>query len=139
MKSDHYFIVPAIVPTLLQVLEAGGDCADKSRLVAAMLNELNIDAGLVMISPCPQSGFIHTVVEAQYEGGRMVVDHIWNVDYPAANGRYLGVRELAGTNLGRERVVELQSLRGAADKIAAMPEMDAPLTTRWHSTGARTR
>jgi len=124
-KNDHYFIVPALGPTPTQVLEAGGDCADKSRLVAAMLNELNIEAGLVMISPCPQCGFIHTVVEARYEGGRMVVDPIWNIDYPAADGKFLGVRDLAGTNLGQQRVAQLQSQRGATDKIAAMLEIDA--------------
>ena len=124
-KNSHYFIVPALGPTPIQVLEAGGDCADKSRLVAAMLNELNIEAGLVMISPCLYCQYIHTVVEARQERGRMVVDPIWNVDYPAADGSYLGVRDLAGTNLGRERVAELQRQRGATDKIAVMPPTEA--------------
>ncbi|MBV8507171.1 MAG: transglutaminase domain-containing protein, partial [Alphaproteobacteria bacterium] len=120
-KNNHYFIVPALGPTPIQVLEFGGDCSDKSRLVAAMLNELNLDAGLVMVSSCPNCGFIHTVVEAQYERGRMVVDPIWDVDYPTTDDRFLGVRDLAGTSLGREHVAELQKERGAADKIAAMP------------------
>jgi hypothetical protein len=124
-KNDHYFIVPALGSTPIQVLEFGGDCSDKSRLVAAMLNELNVDAGLVMLSPCPNCGFIHTVVEAQYEGGRMVVDPIWHVDYPTRDGRFLGVRDLAGTSRGRERVSELQRERGASDKIAAMPATEA--------------
>ena len=124
-KNDHYFIVPALGPTPLQVLEFGGDCADKSRLVAAMLNELNIEAGLVMLTPCPNCGFIHTVVEAQYEGGRMVVDPIWHVDYPAENDRFLGVRDLAGTSRGRERVAELERERGPYDKIAGMPAAEA--------------
>ncbi|MGA7864608.1 MAG: transglutaminase-like domain-containing protein, partial [Stellaceae bacterium] len=60
-KNNHYFIVPALGPTPVQVLEFGGDCSDKSRLVAAMLKELNVGAGLVMLSPCPNCGFIHTV------------------------------------------------------------------------------
>jgi len=124
-KNDHYFIVPALGPTPIQVLESGGDCSDKSRLVAAMLNELNIGAGLVMISPCPNCGFIHTVVEAQYERGRMVVDPIWHVDYPAADGRFLGVRDIAGTSRGRDRVAELQRERGPSDKIAVMPATEA--------------
>jgi hypothetical protein len=123
-KNYYYFIVPALGPTPIQVLESGGDCADKSRLVAAMLNELNIEAGLVMISPCLHCPFIHTVVEARQEGGRMVVDPIWNVDYPAADGGYLGIRDLARTNLGQQRVAELQRQRGATDKIAAMPETE---------------
>jgi hypothetical protein len=90
-----------------------------------MLNELNIGAGLVMISPCPNCGFIHTVVEAQYERGRMVVDPIWHVDYPAADGRFLGVRDIAGTSRGRDRVAELQRERGPSDKIAVMPATEA--------------
>src|SRR5262249_40168019 len=92
---------------------------------AAMLNSLGIDAGLVMISPCLDCGFIHTVVEAQYESGRMVVDPIWNIDYPTGDGRFLGVKDLAGTNRGQERVVEFRHQRPATDKIAHMPEMDA--------------
>ena len=123
--NDRYFIVAALGPTPIQVMELGGDCADKSRLVAAMLNSIGIDAGLVMISPCFHCGFIHTVVEAQYENGRMVVDPIWNIDYPAGDGRFLGVKDLAGTNRGRQRVVELQLQRPATDKISHMPEMDA--------------
>lgn len=124
-KNSSYFLVPALGPTPIQVMERGGDCSDKSRLVAAMLNELGIDAGLVMISPCPHCDFIHTVVEARYEGGSMVVDPIWNIDYPAGGGRYFGVRDLAWTNRGEERVVELQHQRGEADKIAAMPATEA--------------
>ena len=124
-KNNHYFIVPALGPTPVQVLEFGGDCSDKSRLVAAMLNQLNVDAGLVMLSPCPNCGFIHTVVEAQYERGRMVVDPIWHVDYPTADGRFLGVRDLAGTSRGRDRVAELQRERGPSDKIAGMPATEA--------------
>jgi hypothetical protein len=124
-KNNHHFIVSALGPTPFQVLEYGGDCSDKSRLVAAMLTELDVEAGLVMLSPCPNCGFIHTVVEAQYEGGRMVVDPIWHVDYPTGDGRFLGVRDLAGTNRGRERVAELQRERGASDKIAGMPATEA--------------
>jgi hypothetical protein len=124
-KNSSYFLVPALGPTPIQVMERGGDCSDKSRLVAAMLNELGIDAGSVMISPCLHCDFIHTVIEARYEGGSMVVDPIWNVDYPAGDGRYFGVRDLAWTNRGEERVVELQGQRGEADKIAKMPVTEA--------------
>jgi hypothetical protein len=138
-KNHHYFILPALGPTPIQVLESGGDCADKSRLIAAMLNSLSIEAGLVMISPCRYCQFIHTVVEARQERGRMVVDPIWNVDYPAPDGSYLGVRDLAGTNLGRERIAALQRQRGAADKIAAMPTtegtFDYAAALNWDKNG----
>ena len=124
-KNDRYFIVPALGPTPIQVMEQGGECGDKSRLVSAMLHSLGINAGLVMIAPCRHCGFIHTVVEAQYEAGRMVVDPTWDVDYPAGDGRFLGVRDLAGTDLGQERVAELRQQRPAPDKIMNMPLEDA--------------
>ena len=124
-KNERYFIVAALGPTPIQVMEQGGECGDKSRLVAAMLDSLGIDAGLVMIAPCQHCGFIHTVVEAQYEAGRMVVDPTWDVDYPTGDGRFLGVRDLAGTNRGRERVTELRHQRLTTEKIVNMPDDDA--------------
>jgi len=124
-KNDQYFIVSALGPTPIQVMARGGLCAEKSRLVAAMLNSIGIDAGLVMISSCLYCGYIHTVVEARYEGGRMVVDPTWNVDYPTGDGRFLGVTDLSGTNRGQERVAELRHQRPATDKIQNMPAADA--------------
>src|SRR4029077_7186559 len=117
--------VSALGPTPGQVMPHGGDCADKSRLVAAMLNNLGIDAGLVMISPSWYCGFIHTVVEARYEGGRMVVDPTWDIDYPTGDGGFLGVADLARTNHGEARLAELRQQRGRTDKIAHMPVADA--------------
>src|SRR6266576_3788555 len=55
----------------------------------------------------------------------MVVDPTWNVDYPAGDGRFLGVTDLAGTNRGQERVAELRRQRPASEKIATMPFEDA--------------
>jgi hypothetical protein len=127
--NDQYFVVSALGPTPVQVMERGGDCANKSRLVAAMLNSVGIDAGLVMLSPCPPNTkncwFVHTVVEARYEGGRMVVDPTWDVAYPTEDGRFLGVADLAGTNRGQERVAELRHQRAATDKFSHMPDVDA--------------
>ena len=48
-KNDQYFVVSALGPTPIQVMAQGGFCAEKSRLVAAMLDSIGIDAGLVMI------------------------------------------------------------------------------------------
>jgi len=124
-KNKQYFILPNLGPTPIQVLKGGGDCADKSRLVAALLNELGIQAGLVMISPCVACTPIHTVAEARYEKGRMVVDPIWNINYPAGDGRYFGISELAGTDRGRRRLAQLQKERGPTDKIQVMPASEA--------------
>jgi hypothetical protein len=124
-KNNQYFVLSALGPTPIQVMAQGGDCADKSRLVAAMLNSVGIDAGLVMISQCPHCKFIHTVVEAQYEGGRMIVDPTWDIDYPTEDGRFLGVSGLSGTSRGVERLAELRQQRPATDKIRRMPAAEA--------------
>jgi hypothetical protein len=124
-KNDEFILVPAFGPTPLQVLRTGGDCGDKSKLVSAMLWQLGIDSGLVQIFPCRDCGPIHAVVEAEYEAGRMVVDPIWDVDYPSGDGKFLGIQELAGTSLGRAHIAELQTRRGAGDKIQFMPDAEA--------------
>lgn len=124
-KNERFFLVPALGPTPNQVLESGGDCGDKSRLVSAMLWQLRINSGLAQIFPCRDCGPIHVVVEAEYEAGRMVVDPIWDVDYPTGDGRFLGIQELSGTRRGREHVADLQWRRGASEKIQSMPESEA--------------
>lgn len=124
-KNERFFLVAALGPTPNQVLELGGDCGDKSRLVSAMLWQLRINSGLAQIFPCQDCGPIHAVVEAEYEAGRMVVDPIWDVDYPTGDGKFLGIQELAGTRQGREHVADLQWRSGAGDKIQLMPESDA--------------
>lgn len=124
-KNRHFFAIKALGPTPLQVMESGGDCADKSRLVSAMLRQLGIDSGLLMISPCRDCAPIHTVVEARYPGGRMIVDPVWGVDYPAVNGKYLGARELAATGLGPQHIADLQRRSAPDAKIRRMPAADA--------------
>lgn len=124
-KNPHYYLLKPLGPTPMQIMKAGGDCADKSRLLSAMLNELGFSSGLVMISPCSNCPPIHTVVEAAYGGGRMVVDPVWDVDYRSISGLYYGVRELAGTSLGRERIASLKSQRGPTAKIRLMPDSEA--------------
>jgi hypothetical protein len=64
-------------------------------------------------------------VEAEYENGRMVVDPTWDVDYPTGDGKFFGARELARTDRGRERILELQRQRPINDRIATMPASEA--------------
>ncbi len=53
------------------------------------------------------------------------MDPVWDVDYPAADGRFLGVRDLAGTKLGPERVAELQRRSPESAKVRRMPTTEA--------------
>ena len=55
----------------------------------------------------------------------MVVDPLWDIDYPTADGRFLGIQELAGTSLGRQRLAELQRQRRMGDKIQDMSPAEA--------------
>jgi hypothetical protein len=128
-RNRSYFLLPQLGPTPLQVFESGGFCADKSRLVAAMLNELGIRAGLFMLSPCAECVPKHTVVEAVYEQGRMVIDPIWNLHYQDGN-KLLGVAELAGRDRARQYVQQLRQIEhiphdAVIEKIQRMSEEDA--------------
>lgn len=137
-KNPEYFIFEKLGPTPIQVMRGGGDCADKGRLVAAMLASLGIHAGLLEVSECPDCPWIHTVVEAESEYGWMIVDPIWNVDYPGGDGKYLGLKELANSSLAWEHVVQLKDERGPQSKIALMPRAEATfdyaVSINWHQS-----
>jgi hypothetical protein len=124
-KNHSYFWIETLGPTPIDILRSGGDCSDKSRLLSAMLFQIGIRSGLIMIYPCPDCAPIHTVVEADYEKGRMVVDPIWNIDYPTGDGRYYGVRDLAGTPRGRDWLIRLKAESPPSSKITAMPATEA--------------
>jgi len=81
--------------TPVQVLERGGDCADKSRLLSAMLRELDIPATMAMLFD-PDSGLpTHTVVEARLSNKvSMILDPSFELYFPDSHGRYLGLIEL---------------------------------------------
>jgi hypothetical protein len=114
-KNHQSFLMARLGPTPLQILAAGGDCSDKSRLLSAMLRELGIRSGLVMLYPCQDCEPVHTVVEAETAQGRMVADSIWDVDYGS------GVGALRKSVQPLERVTFLKGIRDPADKIQQMP------------------
>ncbi|SDY34047.1 hypothetical protein [Nitrosomonas halophila] len=118
-KNDRYFIFPALGPTPTQIMQEGGDCADKSRLLAAILDELNVPATLVMLSPCDTCAFGHTVVEAITKDGAIAVDPIYNISFPSPDGRYYGIQALRNdADILQTRLDELILQRGPEDKVA---------------------
>mgnify|MGYP001036171805 CR=1 FL=1 len=118
-KNDNYFFLPSLGPTPIQVLREGGDCSDKSRLLAAILNEIEIPATLVMLAPCDTCPFGHTVVEAQTGDGPIVVDPVYNISFPSSVGRYHGVRDLRdNSDILHARLDELTLQRGSESKVA---------------------
>ena len=117
-KNDRYFLLSRLGPTPIQVLELGGDCADKSRLLSALLNAIAIDSTLAMLYACETCPAVHTVVEARYSGDSVAVDPVYGVDFPAPDGGFLGIRELSADHgLVVDRIEELRELRGPLDKI----------------------
>lgn len=124
-KNQDYYLLKPLGPTPIQVMQSGGDCSDRSRLVSAMLARLGIASWLVMLSECTGCVPIHTVVEAEQEAGLVVADPAWDIVYSAADGHYLSVNELANTSQALEYVAALKQERGAAAKIAQMEESNA--------------
>lgn len=135
-KNRHYFIAPAFGPTATQVLQHGGDCSDKSRLLSAMLYEVGIDNTLVMLYSTFDMTPTHTVVETRSGDFRAVADPVFNIIFPGADGHLLGVRELRSSKtLLEERLDELVRLRGWHDKIIgykrATETYEIPKTINW--------
>jgi hypothetical protein len=119
-KNKEYFIFRELGPTPVQVLQSGGDCSDKSRLLAALLRRFDMDATLVMLHACEGCKATHTVVEARYESGRMAADPVYDMVFPAGNGKFYGIRDLRedpSKLLSRHH--ELVAQRGPADRIGS--------------------
>lgn len=118
-KNKQYFFSKKLGPTPVQILQSGGDCADKSRLLSALLKRLNIDSTLVMLYGCETCGPTHTIVNARYENGWMAADPVFNILFPKDDDFYYGVSELkADSKILTKRLDYLENLRGKDDKIA---------------------
>ena len=116
-KNKSYFLFSGFGPTPIQVLDQGGDCADKSRLLAAMLSTIKIPSTLAMLYPCEECPPIHTVVESKYETGWMVVDPVNNIYFPDSVGGYYGIEQLATEpELLVDRIRNLRAENGIAHK-----------------------
>lgn len=86
-RNEGYFLFSPLGPTPVQVMREGGDCADKSRLLCALLQEVGVSATLAM-SFDPKTGVpVHTIVQAEpVKGQRMILDPSYNLFFPQADG-----------------------------------------------------
>lgn len=81
-KNKGYYMLPQLGPTPLEVYERGGDCADKSRLLSAMLREVGLPSTLAMCFD-HEGRPTHTVVDAVLpDGQHMLLDPIWDLHFP---------------------------------------------------------
>jgi hypothetical protein len=90
-KNKHYFLFKKLGATPVQVLQHGGDCADKSRLLSALLKRLNIDSTLLMLYGCETCGPTHTTVNARYDQGWMTADPVFDIVFPKSDNSYYDV------------------------------------------------
>lgn len=119
-ENRRHFLLPRLRATPMQVLESGGDCADKSRLLSAMLREVGVQSTMVMLFDPRTQRATHTVVCAFLEdGSTMVVDPAYGLSFPVGeSGRYLGLSDLRSDPLLLDkRLRELRQARGRRDPI----------------------
>jgi len=117
-KNRGSYLLKSLGATPVQVLAKGGDCTDKSRLLAAMLEQIGIKASLAMLYPCQGCVPVHTVVLAGTESGTVVADPLYDLMFPREAGGYYDVREMIGDpEIQTNRLRVLRSVRGPEDKI----------------------
>lgn len=118
-KNRSRFIWAKLEATPIDVLEQGGDCEDKSKLLIAMLDTVGIDGSMAMQYPCRGCDPVHTVVLADVGDRWTAYDPVYNLSFPDARRGYYDVRELrAQPEIMHRRLDTLIELRGADDKIA---------------------
>lgn len=96
--------------TGLQVAASGGDCADKSRLLVALLTAVDLCATPVLCFDAENGAPAHTIVEAELAPGSfMVLDPAFDLWFPKSGGGYHGLRDLRDDPaIVPKRVAELQ-------------------------------
>jgi hypothetical protein len=124
--NDSYLFSPFLGflrPTPRQVTVAGGDCADRSRLLVALLELLGIHAAKwALFSPDDIPD--HAVVELDAEGGKMVVDGLFGLWFPRPGGGYYGIKEMSkDSTILANRVMSLRAAhaRPGADSLETYP------------------
>jgi hypothetical protein len=117
-KNRHYHLWRKLGATPVQVLEHGGDCEDKSKLLVALLRELDVRSSLAMLSPCEPCRPTHTVALVETRTGWTLADPVYNITFPDPRGgfRTAGMLRVERALL-ENRLAELRAARGRADKI----------------------
>jgi hypothetical protein len=117
-KNRRYHLWPKLGATPVQVLEQGGDCEDKSKLLVTLLRELGVKSSLAMLSPCAQCRPTHTVALAETGAGWTLADSVYNITFPDGRGGFHPIETLrAKSALLEQRLAELRTARGLTDKI----------------------
>ncbi len=88
-SNPAYYLIQKLRATPVQVLELGGDCADKSRLLYALLSEIDITSSMAMCFDETTYDPTHTILEARVGADEyMLVDPAYNLFFPNESGGY---------------------------------------------------
>lgn len=140
-KNRSTFIWSRLDATPIDVLERGGDCEDKSKLLVAMLDTVGVDASMAMQYPCRGCDPVHTVVLADVGDRWSAFDPVYDIAFPDGRGGYLDIEALRKQPaLLDARLDALVATRGPADKIVKYSRRDhifAHITTvNWDKNDA---
>lgn len=139
LTTDRSFLpgLSFLRPTPRQVLEAGGDCADRSRLLIALLQREGVSASKVALhddAGQPQ----HAVVEVAIEDAdrAMVVDALFGMYFPKPDGGYYSVWDIkADERILHERI---RALSPSQPQLREYPldlyTYEAPRTINWNKS-----
>ena len=110
IDNPSYFLLPIfgfLRATPRQVMEQGGECGDRSRLVIRLLSVRGIKASKWALYS-NEGKSVHATVELEAESGKMVVDPLFGLWFPRASGGYYGIRELRQSpEILRDRIQSL--------------------------------
>jgi len=94
-SNPAYYLVQKLRATPVQVLELGGDCADKSRLLYALLSEIDMTSSMAMCFDEATNDPTHTILEARIGADEyMLVDPAYNLFFPDGAGGYHDLMDL---------------------------------------------
>jgi hypothetical protein len=128
-QDSPYFLLPIfsfLRPMPRQVMEQGGDCADRSRLVIRMLRLHGIEASKWALYTQEMKS-VHAVVELEAETGKMVADPDFGLWFPRSNGGYHSIQDLRQSpKILRDRIQNLveQGKRPGASDLRKYPLND---------------
>ncbi|MBU0718904.1 MAG: transglutaminase-like domain-containing protein [Planctomycetes bacterium] len=139
-KNPGAFLLPKLGATPRDVLEHGGDCADRSRLLCALLREVHISATPAMCFDAHTGLPNHTVVEAQLAAGvYMIVDPTYDLYFPAPDRQgYYDLLDLRrDPTIVARRVEELCKTNPPAQEtdryyLSAFTGYSQPSTYNWN-------
>ena len=125
-QDSRYFLLPIfsfLRPMPRQVMEQGGDCADRSRLVIRMLRLHGISASKWALYTKEMKS-VHAVVELEAEAGKMVADPLYGLWFPRPDGGYYDIKELRQSSSilqGRIQTLLREGVRPGSSNLKSYP------------------